>query len=149
MNVFKSTRTEQGKSIRRLLTIAELCRFFQISQRYLKQLQAQQSKQDDQVNCLLHGTLSTQGSKPAYLRLTPPAAGQIQDAAPAETATQAELGEATDRLQRQQNLELSTSGSEDVSQPSILCARCYSLRHYGYVNTCTPLSAVMQVYAIA
>lgn len=59
-------------------------------------------------------------------------AGQVQDVASVETTNQAELGEDTDRLQRQRNLEPSTSGSTFM-QPSILCARCYSLRHYGYV----------------
>ncbi|KAL3133955.1 hypothetical protein ABBQ32_008402 [Trebouxia sp. C0010 RCD-2024] len=77
--------------------------FFQISQRHLKQLQAQQSKQDD------------------------------QDSVRAEPQTPSEQGEDTDRLQRQQDVETSTSGSEDVVQPSILCARCYSLRHYGHI----------------
>lgn len=79
--------------------------FFQISQRYMKQLQAQQSKQDEQV----------------------------QDPATAERLTPVEQGEVTDRLERQQNLETSTSDSEDAEQPSILCARCYSLRHYGHI----------------
>ena len=59
-------------------------------------------------------------------------AGQVQDVASVQTTNQAELGEDTDRLQRQRNLEPSTSGSTFM-QPSILCARCYSLRHYGYV----------------
>lgn len=78
-------------------------------------------------------------------------AGQVQDVASVETTTQAELGGDTDRLQRQQNLEPSTSGST-VMQPSILCARCYSLRHYGYIFSCMPsmlLSAITQHIAIA
>lgn len=36
-----------------------------------------------------------------------------------------------DRLQRQQMLTPSTSSTEDEEEPPILCARCYSLRHYG------------------
>ncbi len=42
-----------------------------------------------------------------------------------------DIDEDADRLQRQQDVEPSTSGSEEDTMPAILCARCYSLRHYG------------------
>ncbi|DBB17163.1 TPA: hypothetical protein ACH3X3_014236 [Trebouxia sp. C0006] len=44
-----------------------------------------------------------------------------------------DIDEDADRLQRQQDVEPSTSSNEEDALPAILCARCYSLRHYGHV----------------
>ncbi|DBA79360.1 TPA: hypothetical protein ACH3X2_000008 [Trebouxia sp. C0005] len=78
--------------------------YFQVSQRLLKQLANLQA--DSQPD-------------------------DTADALQAKTSM--DIDKDADRLQRQQDVEPSTSGSEEDTMPVILCARCYSLRHYGHV----------------
>ena len=66
------------------------------------------------------------------LQGAPPAAVAADTDDP--TAPQSEKADAfqdAERLQRQQDVPASTSDAADAPQPSVLCARCYSLVNYG------------------